>query len=94
MSQQYVDGEAVWTEKAKIYAEKSNGLKPVYTFSLPSALQEPVGGQEEKSPNVFLMEDRKGVGRLCGTASFSFISEVYHNRPAILIKHSNKTNIK
>lgn len=66
MSQQYVDGEAVWTEKAKIYAEKSNGLKPVYTFSLPSALQEPVGGQEEKSLNVFLMEDRKGVGRLCG----------------------------
>lgn len=51
-------------------------MKPVSTFSLPSVLQERGGGQEEKPRGVILMEDRKGMGRLCGTAPFSFISEV------------------
>lgn len=59
MIQQYVDGEAVWTEKAKIHTEKSKGIKPISALSLPSVLQEhgrdtggkatecdPHGGQE------------------------------------------------
>lgn len=75
-------------KKAKIHTEESNGIKPVSTFSLPSVLRR---DRRKSLVNVILMEDRKGMD---DTASFSFLSEVYHNRPAILIKHSSKINIK
>lgn len=69
ISPQFVDGEAVRSEKVKIITEKSNGRKSVFPFSLPHVLQEFWGGQQEKPPSVAMLEGSR-CEQPVGTASF------------------------
>lgn len=83
ISQQFVDGEAVWSEKVKTLTEKSKGRESVCPFSLPRVLQECWGGKATKC-------DPDG-GQPVSSLWAQHLSEL--SLRSVSVKHSSKTDI-